>query len=294
MKKKLFILGLGHQKCATSWLYEYLSSNKQFSKGILKEYHVWDTLDNSIIRAQRNRNKNIPMILRKFKYLNLIEKLKNFKIILRGIKYLIFRKKIKKNPEYYYEYFASLYKDEKKITADITPSYSVLSEDRLRSIKENFTKRNIKVKVIILLRDPLERIKSAALMNFSKRYPNSAFKKSNDEKIKIYKEILKVNFQSDEYKIRGDYKNTIEKSEKVFNNEDIFIGFYESLFNPTEIKRLSNFLDIKMNYQFVNNKINDKRNDININTFDDEIRKTYGHIYKYCQKKFPILKVLWK
>lgn len=45
MNTKTFVLGLGHQKCGTTWLYHYLSQSRRFKGGIKKEYHIWDALD---------------------------------------------------------------------------------------------------------------------------------------------------------------------------------------------------------------------------------------------------------
>lgn len=44
-KKRTFILGLGHQKCGTSWLHKYLCHSDQFAEGYSKEFHVWDRKD---------------------------------------------------------------------------------------------------------------------------------------------------------------------------------------------------------------------------------------------------------
>ena len=43
--KNTFILGLGFQKCGTSWLYRYLQQSEKFDGGELKEYHIWDAID---------------------------------------------------------------------------------------------------------------------------------------------------------------------------------------------------------------------------------------------------------
>ncbi len=49
---KTFLLGLGNQKCATSWLHKYLSQNTNFDGGFAKEYHIWDALDIPLVSSQ--------------------------------------------------------------------------------------------------------------------------------------------------------------------------------------------------------------------------------------------------
>ena len=48
--KNTFVLGLGFQKCGTSWLYRYLQQSEKFDGGELKEYHIWDAIDIPILR----------------------------------------------------------------------------------------------------------------------------------------------------------------------------------------------------------------------------------------------------
>ena len=43
---KTFILGVGAQKCGTTWLYEQLKADKVVNMGFRKEYHVLDSIEN--------------------------------------------------------------------------------------------------------------------------------------------------------------------------------------------------------------------------------------------------------
>jgi len=54
---KTFLLGLGHQKCGTTWLHEYLDGYPFFEKGFAKEYHVWDYLDIKALHDQHQKRK---------------------------------------------------------------------------------------------------------------------------------------------------------------------------------------------------------------------------------------------
>ena len=70
--------------------------------------------------------------------------------------------------DYYFSYFDNLMSGGKVISADITPSYSGLKSDRLEYIKKKFSEKGIQTKVVILVREPLSRIKSAVRFNLDR------------------------------------------------------------------------------------------------------------------------------
>lgn len=127
-------MGLGNQKCGTTWLYQYLRQSKLFAAGDAKEYHIWDRLD---IPLLQHLGANI-------------------------------RRKLKQSPNFYFDYFEKLISNDCNLTADITPSYSGLKADRLKYIKQNFASKGIQTKVVILVREPLSRIKSAVRFNLDR------------------------------------------------------------------------------------------------------------------------------
>ena len=136
---KKFILGLGNQKCGTSWLYSYLQQFNNFDEGFWKECRIWDAID----IKESKRFKISPFDLKILK--------------IGSVHYKRFR--MQNSKSYYFDYFNSLYKDKINITADITPSYAGLSVERLKKIKSQFELRKIEVKPIILIRDPLKELK---------------------------------------------------------------------------------------------------------------------------------------
>ena len=123
---KTFILGLGHQNCGTSWVYKYLCQSPHFSKGLVKEYHVWDALD-------------IPLLKH-----NMAKKAGLNSNPAESIRYAM-----QNNHGFYFDYFSSLYSKEYSVTADITPSYCGLEAGRLDIIKNEFKKMGVKVKALI-------------------------------------------------------------------------------------------------------------------------------------------------
>jgi len=59
---KIFLLGVGAQKCGTTWLESELSGTSWFSNGGIKEFHVFNKLV-----AQRRNNPAKAMIRRRRK-----------------------------------------------------------------------------------------------------------------------------------------------------------------------------------------------------------------------------------
>ena len=101
-EKRNFILGLGHQKCGTTWLHKYLCQSDTFGEGYAKEYHVWDSVDIPLFEGMRAKlnlhTASSPQQMRSYQMEN--------------------------SASYYFDYFDSLMSKDKFLSADITPSYS--------------------------------------------------------------------------------------------------------------------------------------------------------------------------
>ena len=52
-RAKTFLLGVGAQKCGTTWVSEYLRKADHSDFGLLKEYHVWDVMSDPIFARYR-------------------------------------------------------------------------------------------------------------------------------------------------------------------------------------------------------------------------------------------------
>ena len=141
-----FVLGLGAQKAGSSWLHAQLNSRRDADFGFLKEYHIHDarTLPEAGFSNRRKRSLIKPRTWRRQRFIA--------------------------QPERYYDYFASLLRRPGiQLTGDITPSYSALSVGTLKDIKANFEQRQIGLRPVFLMRDPIERIISSQRMQLRKQ-----------------------------------------------------------------------------------------------------------------------------
>ncbi len=269
--KNTFVLGLGFQKCGTSWLYRYLQQSEKFDGGKLKEYHIWDAID-------------IPILS-----YNIVKRPGLVRNILDKSNYLRYR--MQTDNESYFDYFESIFSDTVTITADITPSYSGLQKTRLRSIHSGFKERDIDCKAIVLMRDPVDRIKSAVRYNLDRE--------NYDEGIKIgetdFFGALEQYYKSEHCTIRTRYDRTIELVRGVFDEEDIYIGIYEEMFDSDKIDKLSKFFGIQTKYDFAAVRVNKTKSATKVNhDIEQNIRNFYSEVYEYCNEEFPSTRNLWR
>ncbi|MAU85757.1 MAG: hypothetical protein CMA21_04065 [Euryarchaeota archaeon] len=269
--KNTFILGLGFQKCGTSWLHSYLQQSRKYEGGDLKEYHIWDALD-------------IPLLS-----YNKIEKPGIFSSLLNKNNYL--RYNMQTNNDSYYDYFESIFSNTVSITGDITPSYSGLKKSRLRSIYSNFQERNIACKAIILLRDPVDRIKSAVRYNLDRGNYDEGIESGEIN----FLDALKQYYRTEHCSMRTRYNDTIDTVMGVFSEEDLYIGIYEEMFETQKIDSLSNFVGVQARYDFANVRVNKTKSATIVNRdIEEKIKLYYNEVYEYCNEAFPSTRNLWR
>ena len=266
---KKFILGLGNQKCGTSWLYSYLQQFNNFDEGFWKECRIWDAID----IKESKRFKISPFDLKILK--------------IGSVHYKRFR--MQNSKSYYFDYFNSLYNDKINITADITPSYAGLSVERLKTIKSQFELRKIEVKPIILIRDPLNRIKSAVRSNLDKKNYFEGIKPGETNFINA----LDQYYKSNHCKQYTYYHYTIKNAFDVFDKNKVYVGIYENMFSENKINELSSFLGVGPNYNFAKIYINKTQNEVFETEIDDKVKKFYSEVYDYCYKVLPSTFELW-
>jgi hypothetical protein len=263
---KTFILGLGHQKCGTSWLYNYLTQSSYFCKGIAKEYHIWDALDIPLL-AQNKVDKAW------LKYRN-----------IQSARYIM-----QNNPTAYFDYFSSLFSGNHSIAADITPSYCGLKANRLLQIKNDFIKRDIKVKAVILIRDPLSRIKSAVRFNLDRKNYNEGI--GNGEL--NFNNALETYYKSEHCILRTNYEAIITEAKKVFSEEDLYVGIYENMFAHSQVERISKFFGVNVNIEYAAVKVNKTSGITEETNIDSIIKVRYADVYDFCFSNYPMTRELW-
>lgn len=263
---KTFLLGVGCQKGGTTWVHDYLSTHPQVDMGFEKEYHIFDALHlrgNTLIRQRTERLKNL-IIQDKFhpkRHLSLVQKLAFYE-----------------DQNLYFDYFQQLLLNPSiNLTGDITPAYAVLNAPVFRRINNQFLKRRIDVKVVFLMRDPIERIRSSYNMYLRSRGAASGAQVD-----------LASYIEGQDVILRTTYDRTIKELEKVFDQSQLFYGFYEELFrDDSMLKEMVKFLQIRWkpaDFGRVVNGGSDAKSEVDVEAGD--IIKRFSGTYNFIKDRF--------
>ena len=238
-----FVLGLGAQKAGSSWLHAQLNRRRDAEFGFLKEYHIHDalTLPEAGFSNRRQRSLIKPRTWRRQRFIA--------------------------QPQRYFDYFASLLRRPGiQLTGDITPSYSALSPHTLQEILANFEQREISVRPVFLMRDPIERIISYQRMQLRKQ--NQLNRKTEVEALRQLCIERPVRVM-----LRSDYGHTLMALTEVFEPNECFIDLYERLFTPASWKHLCDVLKVPYEEPDWGQQVNVSRTDTSI---PDEILAELG------------------
>lgn len=222
----VFLLGTGCQKGGTAWLHGYLDSSPQTDLGFMKEYHVWDRLDLDEDRPGLKR-----MLKRSRSALDLLEN-GGSGADVRALRQAAFML----DPESYFDYFASLVGPGRaRLTGDLTPAYGGLGERRLAFVRDGVEARGLQMRVLMSLRDPVERIWSAVRMR-QMRQPSSYPGGSADWVRKLYAD--------DWAESRTRYDRTLAAAHAVLPEDRVHVVLYETLFEPASLRALTGSLGL--------------------------------------------------
>lgn len=262
MGERTFVLGVGAQKAGTTWLHSYVASSANASMGFTKEYHIWDAVCSPLCKNYKLQKSQLSK--------------------LNTSNYL--RYCMQEIPGFYEGFFNSLFNSGAKITGDITPSYSVLTEADFHKIKNKIKLTGAKVRCVFLMRDPVERCWSAVRMALRNQ------NKSDDEE-----QLLAQLYSDEKFQFRTRYEVVCERLRNVFEEEELYFGFYETMFDDGELERISNFLSIPANYEHRNKHVNvsPKGSQISID-LRQKIQSFYSKTYDYCFENFEETKQIWR
>ena len=188
-----------------------------------------------------------------------------------------------KDNSFYLRYFESLLHSSPSTlaTGDISPHYCILTSETLIRTRKQLEKKGFKVKVIFLMRDPVERIWSQVRMIRQRQTVKSVCDFATEE------DAILGCYAIDRMARNTRYEKTIYNLEVAFNKDEIFYEFYEKLFDANSFARLESFLGIHLAQPDFTSRINSSPKNI---ALPEEIyRKValeYRDSYKAVQEKF--------
>lgn len=188
-------LVIGAQRSGTTWLHRVLGQHSALWLPPVKELHYFDRLDikRTILEPKERRRVGVKRLLSLDPWL---------------ISYWLGAR----NDDWYASLFRAA-KDRGLIAGEITPAYATLDETVLARIK----RINDQIRLIFVMRDPVERAWSAV---------NNAAKKGVDAST-VEKSIKRA--RESGAATRSAYADTIKRLETVFSPGQIHYSFFEDL-----------------------------------------------------------------
>lgn len=238
MDKNNFFLGIGPPKTGTTWLYKVLDQHPKIKLPLVKEIRYFWSMENL---GKSNILNNLFD-----KHWHYEFKRKNSLPVLKGsLKQLLRFKKINiENSHWHFKYFFGSQNDKwyeslftnNGLSGDITPKYCELSESSILKIKELVPN----AKIIISLRDPIDREWSRVKMNLLRRRNKKSIEELDEKSI-----IQHFNDQAQH--LSNDYVKLIETWIKYFDKDQVLIFYYDELKQNPQLlmDRICHFLDIE-------------------------------------------------
>ena len=213
-------VGIGAQKAGTTWLHTMLSSHREIWLPRMKELHYFDRKF-PISEADPARTANRPngILLRRFSARLRRVSLSTLGSRLRRIR----REDLVWELKYHFgdwsdEWYSTLFENSRgRLAGEITPAYSCLGDAAISHMHSLMPD----AKLILLLRDPIDRAWSHARMDlahFSGRRVDA-----------IDQPKFEDHFLSVASRRRGSYPAMIDRWLAHFPKEQLFIGFYDEI-----------------------------------------------------------------
>ncbi|HEX7170920.1 MAG TPA: sulfotransferase [Rubrobacter sp.] len=243
-------IGIGAQKSGTTWLHRNLHAHPQLWLP-RKEVHYFDKKindnSNALSRLLGKGGEDARWRRQTWHWLK-IHTLK--RPSLRELRWIF---KYYMRP-YNDGWYGKIFEPKRgRIAGEITPAYSVLSEDRVAHVHELVPG----AKLIFMMRNPIERAWSQAVMSFDKEAKGSAESASEEELLK--------RFGRNSSRLLTDYLRTLENWSAFYPEEQIFVGFLEdvSLFPGELLGRIYGFLGADTSFEppSLNKKIHSRSSD---------------------------------
>ncbi|MEM9913291.1 MAG: sulfotransferase domain-containing protein, partial [Pseudomonadota bacterium] len=223
---RTFILGLGAQKAGTTWVYTQLAKLPEFKAPNTKEMHIFDAVHlEECVWFRRKVEKDFSAALLKGR--RHYEKT-----------FVTKRMQMMLNQDEYFSYYDRLMDADHCVSADVTPTYSGLPVEVLGYIRAKFEKLSIRTRVVFLMREPVARLESAIRMRLRKT------SKIEDISLEHMMGEMKTHAHSKQDRVRSSYRDTVSRIRACFSDDEIHLGFYETMFQADELDRLGAFLGI--------------------------------------------------
>ena len=191
------------------------------------------------------------------------------------------------DPMKYFEYFDYLFLKNPivSVVGDITPAYAGLPSNALSDIQRMAEKFDFNLKIIFIMRDPVDRLWSAARHIFDR----------GTHTFQSPAEVLTKTYKGKQQKYRAQYDRTIESIEQSeVDKSNVLYLFYESLFKPETIDRIADFLGCNLQASNFDQRVNQSSPCAQDPELSIKAANYYRKTYEYILDKFGYeMRTLW-
>ncbi|NND94758.1 MAG: hypothetical protein HKN45_07805 [Flavobacteriales bacterium] len=243
-KSNIDFIGIGYAKSGTSYIYKQLNAHPEISLPAIKEIRYLNeswflpraTLFNKLFSSHWHYKEYRSRLRKRLRYW--AKHPTNVRHDSWHRRFLL----AKHTDRWYNSLF-----DSERISGEITPAYVYMPEERVRELSTRFPD----LKIIIMLRNPVDRTWSHIKMNLAKHKGRSVADLSEDEIYRRMKTLLDLN---------PPYFESVPLWKKYFKN--VFVGFHDDIIaRPGGLMRdLFGFLgvaEIELNDTDVKQKVNE-------------------------------------
>lgn len=231
MGQQTLLFCVGATKAGTSWLFDHLHGHREVHLPAVKELHYFDALEAGNGGWQRKQFEAQLSDAQGRLATATEHKPKPWQAKLAGelSEWLNVFDGRTANHDGYLD-FLGRGRDGVRVIGDFTPSYGLLKEKTLATMAGLMER----VRFVYLLRDPVERLWSNIRMVVGSDDPKELDRKVDGVLAGTARNILD----------RSNYRRTLNRLTSVIAKDALHIEYYERLFSPDAIARLSAFLGI--------------------------------------------------
>jgi len=273
-----FLLGVGAQRCGTTWLSRYLSQHPGVFVSPFKELHVFDAMfaPEASGHTRENRFERLRLLLGKILRGEPVDRL--------ALMVAIERYELSLGEKAYLTHFRRRVGPDHRVMGEITPSYSLIPASGFRFIRDFLVESKLKPKVIFIMRDPVERMYSQLRMN-------------QDMGLAQLSDAYASALGTPGITQRTRYDMTLASLEGEFEPEELLLLFYEELFQARSIEIICRFLDVEIRPADFSARVNAAPDTGEIDPdFRRAAREHLDVVYQACADRFgrDRVRALWK
>lgn len=273
-----FLLGVGAQRCGTTWLHTYLAGHPSVFMSPFKELHVFDAMFAPELSGytREKRFNELRGLLGRM--------LRGERVGKHELTYEIERYDLSLGDDAYLSHFRRHVRPEQRVMGEITPSYSLIPSSGFCYVRDLLLKAGLEPKVIFIMRDPVERLYSQLRFNERRGVAqvNDALASALDRPGVIF---------------RTRYDLTLSSLDSAFDPDQLLLLFYEELFQDSSIASICRFLDIDVRPADFSARVNAAPDAGEIDPdFRKAARERLNVVYEFCASRFgrDRIQAIWR